>query len=224
MVEQLVKFFVVFFVVVEPVFPVGLLFALLLAARADGRRLTHREWTAAVAAVGGLAAFLIAAQPSGGQRFGSSSWLACQTTNRPRSPGAIPPACTISTRRRWLSRPECGAIQYRKFFFSEYLRYVRFCLCCCLLIPCCTFTLNAVVNRLWLKKVTFIRITTPLGACTTATIGARQTSAGRAKRARHALPSPGRRSRPARRRRREHRARHCRLPESLRPRRLRRSL
>src|ERR1700761_110980 len=28
----------------EPVFPIGLLFALLLAARAEGRRLTHREW------------------------------------------------------------------------------------------------------------------------------------------------------------------------------------
>ncbi len=55
-------------VVVEPVFPVGLLFALLLAARAEGRRLRHAEWTAAVAAVGGLAVFLLAAQPSGGQR------------------------------------------------------------------------------------------------------------------------------------------------------------
>ena len=55
-------------VVVEPVFPVGLLFALLLAARAEGRRLRHAEWTAAVAAVGGLAIFLVAAQPSGGRR------------------------------------------------------------------------------------------------------------------------------------------------------------
>jgi hypothetical protein len=55
-------------VVVEPVFPAGLLFALLLAARVEGRRLRHSEWTAAVATVAGLAAFLIAAQPSGGQR------------------------------------------------------------------------------------------------------------------------------------------------------------
>ncbi len=55
-------------VVVEPVFPIGLLFALLLAARAEGRRLGHAEWTAAVAAVGGLAIFLVAAQPSGGHR------------------------------------------------------------------------------------------------------------------------------------------------------------
>ena len=55
-------------VVVEPVFPTGLLFALLLAARAEGRRLRHAEWTAAVAAVGGLAVFLVAAEPSGGRR------------------------------------------------------------------------------------------------------------------------------------------------------------
>jgi drug/metabolite transporter (DMT)-like permease len=55
-------------VVVEPVFPTGLLFALLLAARAEGRRLHHAEWTAAVAAVAGLAVFLVAAQPSGGRR------------------------------------------------------------------------------------------------------------------------------------------------------------
>lgn len=55
-------------VVVEPIFPMGLLFALVLAARADGRRLGHGEWTAAVAAVGGLAVFLVAAMPSGGQR------------------------------------------------------------------------------------------------------------------------------------------------------------
>jgi hypothetical protein len=55
-------------VVVEPVFPVGLLFALLLAARAEGRRLRHSEWTAAVAAVAGMAIFLIAAEPTGGHR------------------------------------------------------------------------------------------------------------------------------------------------------------
>ena len=66
-------------VVVEPVFPIGLLFALLLAARAEGRRLRHAEWTAAVAAAGGLAIFLVAAQPSGGHRtapaeIGRASW------------------------------------------------------------------------------------------------------------------------------------------------------
>lgn len=63
-------------VVVEPVFPAGLLFALLLAARYEGRRLRHSEWTAAVAAVGGMAIFLIAAQPSGGQSRASAGTLA----------------------------------------------------------------------------------------------------------------------------------------------------
>jgi len=63
-------------VVVEPIFPIGLLFALLLAARADGRRLGHAEWTAAVAAVGGLAIFLVAAMPSGGHRTAPAGPLA----------------------------------------------------------------------------------------------------------------------------------------------------
>jgi hypothetical protein len=63
-------------VVVEPVFPIGLLFALMLAARAEGRRLRHAEWTAAVAAIGGLAVFLIAAQPSGGQARAGAGVLA----------------------------------------------------------------------------------------------------------------------------------------------------
>jgi hypothetical protein len=63
-------------VVVEPVFPVGLLFALLLAARAEGRRLRHSEWTAAVAAVAGLGIFLVAAEPSGGQRMAEPGILA----------------------------------------------------------------------------------------------------------------------------------------------------
>lgn len=63
-------------VVVEPIFPIGLLFALLLAARAEGRRLGHGEWTAAVAAVGGLAVFLVAAMPSGGRRTAPAGPLA----------------------------------------------------------------------------------------------------------------------------------------------------
>ena len=62
-------------VVVEPVFPTGLLFALLLAARVEGRRLRHAEWTAAVATVAGLAAFLVAAQPSGGNRTAGAGVL-----------------------------------------------------------------------------------------------------------------------------------------------------
>ena len=62
-------------VIVEPVFPLGLLLALLLAARAEGRRLRLPEWTAALAAVAGLAAFLVAAEPSGGNRTASASSL-----------------------------------------------------------------------------------------------------------------------------------------------------
>jgi hypothetical protein len=62
-------------VVVEPVFPAGLLFALLLAARVEGRRLRHSEWTAAVATVAGLAAFLVAAEPSGGSRTAGGGLL-----------------------------------------------------------------------------------------------------------------------------------------------------
>src|SRR5215469_4046654 len=63
-------------VIVEPVFPAGLLFALLLAARCEGRRLRHAEWTAAVAAVVGMAVFLVAAQPTGGQSRASAGTLA----------------------------------------------------------------------------------------------------------------------------------------------------
>ncbi|MGB6454044.1 MAG: DMT family transporter [Streptosporangiaceae bacterium] len=62
-------------VIVEPVFPLGLLLALLLAARAEGRRLQLPEWTAALAAVAGLAAFLVAAEPSGGDRTAPASSL-----------------------------------------------------------------------------------------------------------------------------------------------------
>jgi hypothetical protein len=62
-------------VIVEPVFPVGLLFALLLAARAEGRRLRHAEWTAAVAAIAGLGVFLVAAEPSGGYRVAGAGPL-----------------------------------------------------------------------------------------------------------------------------------------------------
>jgi hypothetical protein len=54
--------------VVEPVFPLGLLLALVLAARADGRRLRLPEWVAAIATVASLGVFLIAAEPSGGNR------------------------------------------------------------------------------------------------------------------------------------------------------------
>lgn len=61
--------------VVEPVFPLGLLLALVLAARADGRSLRLPEWTAAIATVVGLAVFLIAAEPSGGDRTAPATRL-----------------------------------------------------------------------------------------------------------------------------------------------------
>jgi hypothetical protein len=62
-------------VLVEPVFPSTLLFALLLAARLEGRWLRHAEWTAALATVAGLVVFLFAAWPSGGQRTAGISAL-----------------------------------------------------------------------------------------------------------------------------------------------------
>ncbi|MGH3303741.1 MAG: DMT family transporter [Streptosporangiaceae bacterium] len=64
--------------VVEPVFPLGLLLALLLAARADGRSLRLPEWTAGIAVVAGLVVFLIAAEPSGGGRTAPATSL-CAT-------------------------------------------------------------------------------------------------------------------------------------------------
>lgn len=62
-------------VVVEPVFPITLLFALLLAARLEGRWLRHAEWTAAMATVAGLVVFLFAAWPSGGERTAGTTAL-----------------------------------------------------------------------------------------------------------------------------------------------------
>jgi hypothetical protein len=61
--------------VVEPVFPLGLLLALVLAARADGRSLRLREWVAAIATVASLGVFLIAAEPSGGNRIAPATSL-----------------------------------------------------------------------------------------------------------------------------------------------------
>jgi len=66
-------------VIVEPVFPLGLLLALVLAARAEGRRLERPEWLAATAAVAGLAAFLIAAEPTGGERTAPATSLGLAT-------------------------------------------------------------------------------------------------------------------------------------------------
>jgi len=61
--------------VVEPVFPLGLLLALVLAARADGRRLRLPEWATAIATLAGLAVFLIAAEPSGGSQTAPATSL-----------------------------------------------------------------------------------------------------------------------------------------------------
>jgi drug/metabolite transporter (DMT)-like permease len=55
-------------IVVEPVLATGLLFALVLAAHRDHRRLTRAEWVAVLAVVGGLGVFLAAGEPTGGQR------------------------------------------------------------------------------------------------------------------------------------------------------------
>jgi hypothetical protein len=65
--------------VVEPVFPLGLLLALLLAARADSRSLRLQEWVAGIAVMAGLVVFLIAAAPSGGDRTAPATSLGLTT-------------------------------------------------------------------------------------------------------------------------------------------------
>jgi drug/metabolite transporter (DMT)-like permease len=62
-------------VVIEPVLASGLLFALILAARRDRRPLRRAEWAAALAVFAGLAVFLTAGQPAGGQRTASVAVL-----------------------------------------------------------------------------------------------------------------------------------------------------
>ncbi len=85
-------------VMVEPVLPFGLLFALLLAARADGRRMHRMEWTAAVAAIGGLAVFLVAGMPSGGQRAAGAGPL-----------GVVAAGAVVVAGLCWLLAPRIGA-------------------------------------------------------------------------------------------------------------------
>ena len=63
-------------VVIEPVLATSLLLALALAARRDRRRLCRAEWAAALAVVAGLAVFLVAGQPAGGQRTAGAASLA----------------------------------------------------------------------------------------------------------------------------------------------------
>jgi drug/metabolite transporter (DMT)-like permease len=62
-------------VVIEPVLASSLLFALVLAARAERRRMRPGEWAAAVATFAGLATFLVAAQPSGGEPIAAAGPL-----------------------------------------------------------------------------------------------------------------------------------------------------
>jgi drug/metabolite transporter (DMT)-like permease len=54
-------------VVIEPVLASSLLVALALSAWADHRRMRPVEWAAAIATFAGLAAFLVASEPSGGR-------------------------------------------------------------------------------------------------------------------------------------------------------------
>ena len=54
-------------VVIEPVLASSLLVALALAAWAEHRRMRPGEWAAAIATFAGLAAFLVASEPSGGR-------------------------------------------------------------------------------------------------------------------------------------------------------------
>ena len=62
-------------VVIEPVLATSLLFALALAARRARRALRPGEWAAALAVVVGLAVFLVAGQPAGGQRVAGAAAL-----------------------------------------------------------------------------------------------------------------------------------------------------
>src|SRR5215471_11671104 len=62
-------------VVIEPVLATSLLFALALAAWRDRRRLRRGEWAATLAVVAGLAVFLAAGQPAGGQRTAGAAAL-----------------------------------------------------------------------------------------------------------------------------------------------------
>jgi hypothetical protein len=82
--------------VVEPVFPLGLLLALLLAARADGRSLRLPEWTAGIAVMAGLIVFLIAAEPSGGSRTAPAMSLGATTAGA----GAVVVLCWLVSVKR----------------------------------------------------------------------------------------------------------------------------
>ncbi len=55
-------------VVIEPVLASSLLVALAMSAWADHRRMRPAEWAAAIATFAGLAAFLVASEPTGGRQ------------------------------------------------------------------------------------------------------------------------------------------------------------
>ncbi len=62
--------------IVEPIGATQVLFALLVAARATGRRLSRAEWIAAGTALAGLAGFLVAASPTPSTDTSTSvSWV-----------------------------------------------------------------------------------------------------------------------------------------------------
>ncbi len=62
-------------VLIEPVLASGLLFALALAGWRERRSLRATEWAAALAAVAGIAVFVGASQPAGGQRTADAAVL-----------------------------------------------------------------------------------------------------------------------------------------------------
>jgi drug/metabolite transporter (DMT)-like permease len=82
-------------VVVEPVLATSLLFALALAARRDRRRLRRAEWAAALTVVAGLAVFLAAGQPAGGQRTAGAAALGLAAV----AAAVLVGACTALTGR-----------------------------------------------------------------------------------------------------------------------------
>jgi hypothetical protein len=66
-------------VVIEPVLASSLLVALALSAWADHRTMRPGEWAAAIATFAGLAAFLVASEPSGGRPTAGTLQLALAT-------------------------------------------------------------------------------------------------------------------------------------------------
>lgn len=63
-------------VLVQAILPSSLLFGLPVAARLMGRRMSRKEWLAAVAVAGGIVVFLVTASPSGGKSQATgAAWL-----------------------------------------------------------------------------------------------------------------------------------------------------